>query len=595
MPSQRLLSLRCMGTLLAAAPHFNYYGSLLAALVPRMDSTDDQISRICCDSLVEVFSQESKHGGEATVEAVQLVADLVRERRCLLRPSVVEVFLKLRFDEDLGLASGSSQGKAGKRRKGKGAISPGDAPLDVKNSTTLMSKRQRKAEKRRLSSKLHKQVTEDFCESLAVADASQRKQSQAAVLSAVFETYFRVLKWSLLPGSNNKADGSGAADLGQHPLLAASLEGLSKFSHLISVDFMEDILEVLRQLARGWLSIADYSSEGPDTDEPDIHLTVEERLRCCIVAFRIVKGNMDALNVDLREFHVQLYAQLLEAPLVNSGEVLAEALQVMLWDGRQTDLQRCAAFIRRLAAASFHFDSGQAMAVLSVVRHLLQRHSKCRNMLENDPGGGGVVSAGAAVFQSDGTDPDTSAALSSVLWDISLLCRHFHPAVSRLVLGISKLADNATSMLQPSMNPGVALSNYNTSNGGFRPGIDPPSTKSKFKGRRGLLDIGSPHLVALLKEGNCLLGNGKLPVKGLSGNGEDEEFVGDIKVVNGIKEDDMDNQMEDCFRRHYREGKYFRQNAKLRRELRRVSKERALMTRYLMTKKSIKGKKGQKQ
>ena len=92
-------------------------------------------------------------------------------------------------------------------------------------------------------------------------------------------------------------------------------------------------------------------------------MSVEERLRCCIVAFRIVRSNLDALTVDLREFYTQLYRLLLEAPLASSGEeALAEALQVMLAEGRHTDLQRCAAFIRRLTAAALQMDTARAMA-----------------------------------------------------------------------------------------------------------------------------------------------------------------------------------------------------------------------------------------
>lgn len=167
------------------------------------------------------------------------------------------------------------------------------------------------------------------------------------------------------------ADGSGAVGLGTRPLLSLSLEGLARFSHLISLEFMADILAVLRQL--GGAGPASESGEGVAEDGGVggaggegggwIELSVEERLRCCIVAFRIVRSNLDALTVDLREFYTQLYRLLLEAPLVASGEeALAEALQVMLAEGRHTDLQRCAAFIRRLTAAALQMDTARAMA-----------------------------------------------------------------------------------------------------------------------------------------------------------------------------------------------------------------------------------------
>jgi hypothetical protein len=44
-----------------------------------------------CEALKSLFKNEDKHGGEATVEAVQLIAELVKIRHCRLRPSVLEV------------------------------------------------------------------------------------------------------------------------------------------------------------------------------------------------------------------------------------------------------------------------------------------------------------------------------------------------------------------------------------------------------------------------------------------------------------------------------------------------------------------------
>lgn len=48
-------------------------------------------SKLACDAVKLIFKNEAKHGGEATVEAVQLVAELVKSRRYRVRPAVVEV------------------------------------------------------------------------------------------------------------------------------------------------------------------------------------------------------------------------------------------------------------------------------------------------------------------------------------------------------------------------------------------------------------------------------------------------------------------------------------------------------------------------
>ena len=46
-----------------------------------------------CDAIKSLFQNEARHGGEATVEAVQLITELVKERRCRVRSSVGEVVI----------------------------------------------------------------------------------------------------------------------------------------------------------------------------------------------------------------------------------------------------------------------------------------------------------------------------------------------------------------------------------------------------------------------------------------------------------------------------------------------------------------------
>lgn len=46
----------------------------------------------------------------------------------------------------------------------------------------------------------------------------------------------------------------------------------------------------------------------------------------------------------------------------DQGEVLAEALKIMLCDDRQHDMQKAAAFVKRLATFSLSIGSAEAMA-----------------------------------------------------------------------------------------------------------------------------------------------------------------------------------------------------------------------------------------
>lgn len=113
--------------------------------------------------------------------------------------------------------------------------------------------------------------------------------------------------------------------------------------------------------------------------------------------------------------------------------MLAEALKIMLCDDRQHDMQRAAAFIKRLATFALCFGCAESMAgiftnmqfvlklfdypllgvlcftpyvsigtlaALVTVKHLLQKNVKCRNLLENDAGGGSVSGPIAVSFHT---------------------------------------------------------------------------------------------------------------------------------------------------------------------------------------------------
>lgn len=451
-------ALRCLCGLLEAIPHFNYRESLLSVVIPQMNSPDSLCRTMSCDTVRSLFRNEGKHRGAVTVEAVQMISDFVKENDCVLQPDTIEVFLFLSFDDDLNRRP-SELGKE------KGADKKGEK---------MKSKRQaNKAKKHELAAQLRKEVEADFKESSALQDASERHRLQTQTLSAVFETYFRILKTSLKPKVHDyKATDfqSKYVQYGPRPLLKPCLDGLGKFSHLISVDFMGDLLVVLKRLA------ADASAPKTANVQDGIPLTSTEKLQCCIVAFRIVRSNLDALNVDLRDFYVSFYNLLLSHGFGRdecSGEVLAEAFQVMLWDCRQHDMQRVAAFVKRLALDSLQLGTADVMAALLTVQHLLQRHKKCCNLLEND-GGGGAVGGNIAVFQQEGIDPDLSGALSSVLWEVTLLSRHYHPAIATLASQISVMPTMSGEKFSATLTPKDAVVAYSVSKGGFHPPVQPP-------------------------------------------------------------------------------------------------------------------------
>ncbi|KAL3643142.1 hypothetical protein CASFOL_013957 [Castilleja foliolosa] len=452
------VAVRCLCTLLAAVPHFNFRDNLLAAVVNNISSEDDIVRKLCCTTVKSLFTNEGKHGGEVTVEAVRMIADLVKSHSCQLHPDSVEVFMSLSFDDDLGkpetpeIDNKAKNKKSSKKRKGT------DEPNQLPEND-------RKKTRKEMVSKTRDEVIADFKAASNFQDPQERRKMQTQTLSSVFQTFFRILKFALRPISEASSSGS-------HPLLAPCLDGIGQFAHLIDLDFMADLMHSLRKLAGN-------GSKSEDSSENSCQLTVSERLRCCIVAFKVMRNNLDALNVDLQEFFVQFYNLILEyRPGRDEGEVLAEALKIMLCDDRQHDMQRAAAFIKRLTTFSLCFGSAESMAALVTVKHLLLKNMKCRNLLENDAGGGSVAGA-IAKYQPHAVDPNRSGALASVLWELNLLTKHYHPSVLAIATSISTMHTTNSQVYHTHVSPQQAFMDLSQEKTSLAPSGDVKRVNSK--------------------------------------------------------------------------------------------------------------------
>ncbi|XP_071697229.1 nucleolar complex-associated protein 3 [Rutidosis leptorrhynchoides] len=468
VPGLKHVAIRCTCTLLEANPRFNFRDNLLRVVIQNISSTDNVIRKLCCNTIKSLFTNEGKHGGEVTVEAVQLIADLVKDHDCNLHPDSIEVFLSLSFDEDLRKPESA---KPDKKKMKKKFYKTGRRNEEIKQ----LPANERKKNKQELASKTREEVKADFMAASLAQDVMEKRKIQSETLSSVFRTYFRILKHTMHQGSDD--NGSYVGPFGDHPLLAPCLNGIGKFSHLIDMDFMADLMNYLRRLAGG------SSDTKNPSENVSSHLTVSERLRCCIVAFKVMKSNLDALNVDLQDFYIQLYNLILEyRPGRDQGEILAEALKIMLCDDRQHDMQRAAAFIKRLASFSLCFGAAESMAALVTLKHLLQKNVKCRDLLENDPGGGSL-SGSISKYQPYATDPNLSGAFATVLWELSLLSKHYHPTVSTIASGISTLSNTQDQVYRAHVSPQQAFMDMSLDKETFTPKT--VSIKASSKRKRG--------------------------------------------------------------------------------------------------------------
>lgn len=189
----------CLCELLKNAYHFNFRSNLLTAVIRPMNHVVDQISIACCNAIRHVFQNDAQ--GEVALEATRQVAKMIRDKNFKVKPTVLQTFvsLPLRVHVDEAQAAKLAQQANAKKRKRDKETAAIEAELK---------------------------------EGHATADKIVLARAQSDALQAVTLTYFRILK----------------TESHQSQLLPVALEGLAKFSHLINLETVMDLLDLLKSL-----------------------------------------------------------------------------------------------------------------------------------------------------------------------------------------------------------------------------------------------------------------------------------------------------------------------------------------------------------
>ena len=166
-------------------------------------------------------------------------------------------------------------------------------------------------------------------------------------------------------------------------------------------------------------------------------------------------------------------------------------------------------------------------------------------------------------YTPDGDDPDVSGALSSVLWDITLLQRHAHPGVVQIASEIASMSVMTDSSVLLSLSPSDAIELYSTREGGFRPAVKAPPKLAKKKAYKnaGPMSVSSFDDLAM-PDGRINLEESKISVIPESET---------VKIGKHLTKE-------------FRALKNFRENKILRKELRRVTASLELHKVYLASK-----------
>ncbi|KAF8258615.1 nucleolar complex-associated protein-domain-containing protein [Lactarius quietus] len=401
------VALQCMCTLFVEVTHFNFRVNIMSAIVARLSKKSwDEASNLCLDSVITVFRADTT--GIPSLEIVRLLNRMIKERRFAVHPNVLTCLLHLRLKTELGIRA--SEAKA-EREEVKREKPHQRKKSKVKGAeSTHLSKKAKKALKEK------KEIQKELKEAEASVDKEERASNHTETLKLLFVLYFRILK-NPVPT----------------PLLPIALQGISKYAHLVSVDFFRDLMRVLKDL----VTRAPHAGEdGKDSTVPEkklqvsaVHVNAENaklQLSCIITAYELLSGQGEALNVDLSDFNTQLYALVqslsltpqLDAPPAAptpTSDLLFRALDLAFAPNAAVPPWRTAAFAKRLLTAALHWPGAVALRALEFVARLVVREPRLEALLSTED------RTVDGVYRPDVEDPQLSNPFTTSAYELHLL------------------------------------------------------------------------------------------------------------------------------------------------------------------------------
>jgi len=410
-------ALQCMCSLLVEVTHFNFRVNLMNCVVAYLSKKSwDQMSDLCLNSLIKVFRGDNT--GDASLEIVRLLNRMIKERKFNVHPDVLSCLLYLRLKTELGVRA--SETRADKEQ-------PGKVTKKAKNKKAERPHLSKKAKK---VFKEKKEIAKEMREAEAEVDKEERAAKQTETLKLLFVLYFRILK-----------------NPTPTPLLPAALQGISKFSHLVNIDFFRDLLQVLKGIMSRDPGVADGAAMRTDHDTSDSR-SAQYELLCIVTAFELLSGQGEALDIDLGDFVNRLYAILPSLSMAHdvetvpsvafrsdvrvsrpstTADMLFRALHLVFTPRVSLSVAppwRAAAFAKRLLTAALHWPPASASRAIELVGVLVERDPKLEALLSTEDRGGN------GLYRPDLDDPQLSNPFGTTFWELHVLAhRHLDARV----------------------------------------------------------------------------------------------------------------------------------------------------------------------
>ncbi|ODN00852.1 Nucleolar complex protein 3 [Orchesella cincta] len=417
------IALMCMCRMLESHPYFNLSVNIVNFIVPMLNHWCAAVRESVTNTIKTIFRIDKR--GEISYEVVRRINILIKSKfksgSGHIRKDVLDVLLALRIKE------------ADLEKEKEEEANPGGRKMTFEQRK-MLSKRQRKKAKELV------QLEKELLEASAEESKSRKSHFLTEITKSVFTIYFRALKTS--PRSQ---------------ILSSVLEGLSKFAHVINIDYFGDLLKVLQGI------LSDHE--------------VQERqfLLCISTVLAVLDGQGSALTMDPAAFHKHLYNCLINLRCGKLQSNTGLALRcVRLASGRKKlPAPRAVAFAKRLATLALQVEHHDAVATVQQLKHVMRLHPNCSVLLDCEGAGA------SGVYLPELEDPDHCCAQSSTLWEVIPLMSHYHPWVSTAAMGVIESEKSMLPGQVAQMSPELIADSFDTLDMEFTPKLRTPNVDTK--------------------------------------------------------------------------------------------------------------------
>jgi nucleolar complex protein 3 len=241
---------------------------------------------------------------------------------------------------------------------------------------------------------------------------------------------------------------------------------LSRFAHIINIEFFSDLIEVLNHLI-----------ENAD-------LGYREQIHCIQTVFAILSGQGEVLNIDPARFYTHLYKNILHIDAGKNHEdvesIITTLENVLIRRRKSITHLRYLAFMKRLMTFSAQLQHNGILGCLTVIKNAMQLNSSLDILLDTES------KVGSGKFDPNIVEPEFSSANCTSFFELGLLKRHFHPVVVKMADHISNGCPVGNSILDTKlakMAPMEFFERYDSSLMAFNPPIPAPSKECIIKKR----------------------------------------------------------------------------------------------------------------